>query len=211
MQERLSLTQLVEQTKNLSEEDQDMHPELIELAEVAGQLLKGKIDQAAMFRAGLKAHIEALNTQMDYAQNLLKRTEDLMEEAVRLSGGKKLEGSAWTIAMQKAGGKAAIVIDDDAQIPPSCQMISLNLKEPYTPGVHKFFMQVALKKEVSGNPKDLSPEDTAICERAIKLEVSKTLIGEELKRGVVIPGVREERGEYLKVTPGKVKPKQIEG
>lgn len=209
--EKLSLAYLVEQTKSLSQEEQDAHPELIELAEVANQLLKGKIDQAARFRAGLKAHIEALDAQREYASGLLDKTEDLMEEAVRMSGGKKLEGSAWTIAIQKAGGKAAIVVDDDAQIPPSCHTISLSLKEPFSAEVHKFFMQVALKKEVSGDPNDLSPEDKAICDRAIRIEVSKTRIGEELKRGVVIPGVREERGEYLKVTPGKVKPAQIEG
>lgn len=210
MEKQLSLTELVEHVKTLDPSVEDSPPELFELAEVANQLLKGKIDQAARFRAGLMAHIEALGSQMEYANNLLKRTEALMEDAVRLNGGNKLEGEAWTIAIKKNGGKPSIIIEDEKLLPKSVFMISLNMKEPYTDDLHRFFTQVVLKRQVDEN-QTMTDEEKALCEKCISIEPSKTLIGEKLKTDPAsIQGAKTERGEHLSVTPGKVKPKQIE-
>jgi hypothetical protein len=223
----LSLSDLVLYKKKLESElpeGEVLPDEVVEMAEVATQLLEGKIDQAARFRAGLMSHIEATKSQIKYLEEMLDMTEKLMMKAVEQSGQTRLDGGTYSIRVQKNGGKPATIIDPEAKIPLDLQKVVVTNVFSYTDEQMLYWARATLgrlvnwKSDLSEKEKDASPlyrleladNERERLEKLFKFEPSKQAIAEALtKDPKAVPGCRLERGSHLRVEAGKALPKGV--
>lgn len=223
----MSLSDLVLYKKKLEgdlKEGEFLPDEVVEMAEVAAQLLEGKIDQAARFRAGLMAHIEATKSQIQYLEEMLKMTEGLMMKAVEQSGQTRLDGGTYSIRVQKNGGRPATIIDADAKIPLSFQKVTFTNVFGYTDDQMLYWARATLgrlvnwKADLSDKEKDASPlyrldladNERERLEKLVKFEPSKSAISEAISKDPnAVPGCRLERGSHLRVEAGKALPKGV--
>lgn len=195
--------------KEVTEKGEEVPEEIVQLTDVANQLLAGKIDQAGRFRAGLIAGIEAAQQQAEYLSEMLETTERLMKEAVTLSGKPRIDGTTYSLKVQN-NSRASTIIEENAQVPDSMKKMSMSMSDKYDSEKYLLWACIVLNKEVL-KLEDLTADEKVVVEKALKVEVSKTMVEEALKKDPKsIPGARLERGTHLRVEIGKVKPKQIE-
>lgn len=208
-----SLQELIEYKKTLEKEvvekGEEVPEEIVQLADVANQLLAGRIDQAARFRAGLQAGIESAKSQVAYLQDMLDKTEALMKEAVVLSGKTRLDGTTYSLKIQN-NSRASTIIEDVTKIPDSMKTMILSMSDKYDVEKHLLWACIVLNKEVTSLDQ-LTEEEHLTVAKHITVNISKTLVESALKKDPnSIPGARLERGTHLRIESGKVKPKQLE-
>jgi hypothetical protein len=212
MVKKYNLQELVEYKKNLNTqvETGEAPEEIEELAVLAEALLKGKVDQAARFKAGLEAHIKAAQENLASLNEMLERTEELMEEAVMSTPDKRLEGTTYTLRMQN-NSRASVVIDDPEKIHHGFYRCNLSTTFDYTLDTLCFYAGVLLKRVVAtkdgANPMeqlDITPVEKAEIEKCVSTALSKKDLEVALKSGEVT-GARLERGQHLRVEAGKSK------
>jgi hypothetical protein len=222
----LSLSELVLYKKKMEEllpEGEFLPDDVVEMAQVATQLLEGKIDRAARFRAGLMANIEACQAQLKYLEEMLEMTEELMKKAIHQSGETKLDGSYYSLRLVKNGGKPSCVIDPEAKIPTQLSRVRVEHSFYYNDKDFLFWARAHLGrlvewKEHTDDPfndpfkrLDLSEAEAQQLKKIMQLEPSKTLISEALSRDSdSVPGCRLERGTHLRVKAGCALP-QVAG
>lgn len=213
MVKKYNLQELVEYKKNLNTqvESGEAPEEIEELAVLAEALLKGKVDQAARFKAGLEAHIQAAQDNLTALKGMLERTEELMEEAVLSIPEKRLEGTTYTLRMQN-NSRASVVIDDESKLPLDFYRGSFSVSFDYNLDNLLFYSGVLLRRLVT--PKaggsslidqlDITDIERSVVEKHISCAISRKDIEVALKAGEV-PGARLERGQHLRVESGKAK------
>jgi hypothetical protein len=219
----MGLKEIIEYKASLEkqfEESGEVVPDgIMELSDVADQLLKGKIDQAARFRAGLEAGIEAAKMQASYLQDMLETTERLMKEAVVASGGMKIDGDVWRLRIQN-NSRASTIIDDSDRIPRDFCNVSFSTSFKYDEKAILFWAGahlgrvIKMKTDLVESEKnatvfyrmEVTPEERKELENEISIAPSKSMIEASLKRDPVsVPGARLERGTHLRVETGKTK------
>ena len=223
----MSLSDLVVYKKKLEaelKEGEFLPDEVVEMAEVATQLLEGKIDQAARFRAGLVSHIEATKAQIKYLEEMLDMTEKLMMKAVEQSGATRLDGGTYSIRVQKNGGKPATVIDPEAKIPLDLQKVTVTNTFGYSDESLLYWARaslgrmVNLKADLTEKEKDAGPfyrldlieGEREKLEKLFRFEPSKQAIAEALSKDPnSVPGCKLERGSHLRVEAGKALPRGV--
>lgn len=187
--------------------------EIQELAVLAEALLKGKVDQAARFKAGLEAHIDAAKKNLQSLQEMLTRTEELMEEAVLSTPEKRLEGVTYTMRMQN-NSRASVLVEDEAKIPLKFYRAEFSVEFENDLDSVLFYAGVLLKRVVTANdlPETapfldrlaVNPEEKEMLENHFAFSLNRKDLEAALKLGEV-PGVRLERGQHLRVEAGKSK------
>lgn len=215
MVKKYSLQELVQYKKDLETQVDggESTEEVQELAVLAEALLKGKVDQAARFKAGLEAHIDAAKKNLQSLQEMLSYTEDLMEEAVLSTPEKRLEGVTYTMRMQN-NSRAAVIIEDESKLPVKFYKAEFAVEFENDLDSVLFYAGVLLKRVVSANqlPEtapfldrlDVSPEEKGVLEDHFSFSLSRKDLEAALKTGEV-PGARLERGQHLRVEAGKSK------
>lgn len=223
----MSLQELVIYKQKLEKElpEGELVPDdVTEMVEVANMLLAGRVDQAARFRAGLMAHIEAGKAQLANMNEMLEMTEILMKKAVDATEAKRLDGAFYSLRVQKNGGAPATIIDDELKLPMKFKKVVMTNSFPYSDDNMLYWARATLgrlvewKKDLVEKEKDTSPFyrlDIADNEREklqkhLVIEPSKSAISEELKKpGGLVDGAHQERGSHLRVEAGKAKAKEI--
>lgn len=226
LSKELSLAELVEYRKRMEielKEGEVLPDEVVEMAEVANQLLSGKIDQAGRFRDGLIGHIVAVESQLKNLKGMLELTESLMKKAVEASGGKRLDGSAYSLRVQTNGGSPSTIIDDETKIPIGLKKVTFSQSFLYKDDDLLYWVRALLgrmvgwkkdlvEKEQEASPfyrLDVADNEREKLERHFTLEISKSAIGEVIKGNGQVPGAHQERGTHLRVVPGQAKSKEL--
>jgi len=228
MNKEMTLLELVDYKTKLEKElpEGELVPdEVTEMAEVASQLLEGKIDQAGRFHSGLVGHIAALKAQLANMQEMLEMTEGLMKKAVVQSGAGRLDGMAYSIRVQTNGGAPSTIIDDEAKLPMTYKKVVITNTFPYTDEQFVYWARATLgrlvewKKDLAEAEKDASPfyrldiadNERSRLEKLFTIEVSKSAVAEAIKKDpVALTGIaHQERGTHLRVVPGKAKTKDV--
>lgn len=145
-----SLHELVQYKEDIAKQVEagEAPEEVHELALLADALLKGKVDQAARFKAGLEAHIEDAVKSLEDLRRMLDRTEELMAEAVALSPDKRLEGTTYTLRMQN-NSRASVIIEDESKVPRQYLKGSFSVGFPADFESVSFYAGVLLKRMVN--------------------------------------------------------------
>lgn len=213
MVKKYNLHELVEYKKNLVDQvDSGEAPEEVqELAVLAEALLKGKVDQAARFKAGLEAHIQAAKESLSALNEMLERTEELMQEAVLLSPERRLEGTTYTLRMQN-NSRAAVIIEDEAALPKKFFKGSFKVDFENDEDSLLFYAGVLLKRVVSLKEggadfferMDVTEGELQLLKDHLSFTLSRKDLEAALKVGEVA-GARLERGQHLRVEAGKSK------
>ncbi len=207
---KVSLKDLAQYKANLDASLEGGAPEEVqELAEVAGLLLSGKVDQAARFKQALEAGIKAAEEQVQYLKQMLDETKRLMKEAVEASGSKRLDGVAYAIRVQN-NSRSTVEILDEGKIPKSYFKTTFKVTFPWNDDERRFWAGALLKRVLDEESK-MTKEESDLVDKCFSDEVSKSLVEEALKSGAVIEGVRYERGTHVRVDAGRVKPRIEKG
>jgi hypothetical protein len=170
------------------------------------------------------AHIEACKSQLAGLEEMLEVTNGLMKKAVEQSGQSRLDGSIYSLKVQKNGGKAATIIDEGTVIPMDLQKVTMTNVFSYSDDNMLYWARATLgrlvewKKDLTDKEKDTSPfyrldiadNERDRLEKLFKLEPSKSAISDLLaKDPAALPGCRLERGTHLRVEAGKARPKEL--
>ncbi len=224
-----TLAELVDYKKSLEVEaaksGESVPDGVVEMAEVATQLLAGKVDQAARFRAGLEAHIEATKSQLSHLVEMLDVTESLMKDAVKVSGSNRIDGQVYSMRIQN-NSRASVIIDADGLIPLEHLKVSLSMGDKYSDEQLMFYASIVLGRPVEMKKDmpefeaqkstpfyrlELTKEERDSVESSVTISVSKSSIESALKKDAAsVPGARLERGTHLRVEAGKAKTKTKE-
>ncbi len=210
-----TLKELVEyKSQAESRLNEDASDDVQELALVAEALLKGKVDQAARFKAGLERHIEDAKKSLEGLELMLERTESLMREAVLLAPDLRLEGETYTFRMQK-NSRASLVIQDESQIPDSYRRVSVSVAFPFVESEAQFWAGAILKRPVEMSSQEgdffsrlsVSEEEREKLRQAIVFSLDRRAIEGVLKESPekFAPNAVLERGSHLRVDAGKKK------
>lgn len=193
---------------------EDASDDVQELALVADALLKGKVDQAARFKAGLEKHIEDAKKALEGLELMLERTEALMREAVLLAPDLRLEGETYTFRMQK-NSRASLLIDDEALLPDSFRRASVSITFPFEEREAQFWAGAVLKRpvEIASGEGDffsrlsVSEEEREALKRAIVLSLDRRAVEAAVKESPekFAPNAVLERGSHLRIDAGKKK------
>lgn len=203
---KVSLKDLAKYKADLDASLSDGAPEEVqELADVAGLLLAGKVDQAAMFKQALESGIKAAKDQVQYLEYLLDETKRLMKEAVESSGYKRIEGTSYALRIQ-ANSRNTVDIVDAARVPKNFFKTTFKVTFPWNEDERRFWIGALLKRVVDEEFK-MTKEESDLVDASFSDEISKSLIEEAFKSGEVVEGVKYERGTHVRVESGKVKPR----
>jgi hypothetical protein len=205
-----TLTELVEYKNGLAP-DSEVPEEIVELYEIADNLLKGHVDKAVKLRKGLEAHIEALNKQVENVQWMLDRVEFFVDEAVQKAGG-SLAGNAFSVRRQK-NSQASLVVENEALVPFEYKKASASISANCGSAEELAFLFGVILGRVVEPKKDMTSEELAVNNIYYRFELTdeeKKRLDDELKLGIKtteikkilkdkpVPGVSLEQGFHLR-------------
>jgi hypothetical protein len=203
------LTALEDANKKAEEAGEALSDETEDEMELIRALLAGRVDEALQFRAGVIAHIEALEEALAKSKRLETAIENAFESACLLTESKRLEGIGWAVQM-KPSGKPTVVIDDEMTLPDAFKFLDVAISERVSVAdkdTLRFYASVILKRAISKEQYDALPkEDAEKVAACLSPHVSKDAIWRALKENDgAVPGAHLFKKEHLKFVKGQAK------
>jgi hypothetical protein len=191
---------------------EDVPEEYYQMHEVSKHLLAGKLDEVWKLKKAIEAHNEALRDQMDKNDQMLQDIDYFVEEAVKASPDKLIEGLT-TKAKLVRNPRGKVVVHDEAKIPANFKKHSFSWTEnfPQSDSDRFLFLASVVLGKVVFSELQLTREDREKLSEYFSETVSKSEVEKAFKAGEVVPGAEYVHGYRLSFDAGKRKIKAGEG
>jgi len=184
--------------------------DLTELHEIAKSLLSGKLDAVGKAKEALLAHTQACEMQIEYNNKLVAQIDKMVEEAVKATPEKKINGMVY--CAKEVNNPPSVQILNEEEIPLEYKNFTVSISEKFqasnVAALSKYRDFILQRSVTAESP--MTEDEQIFLSKYIDLTVDKKKISADLKESKTIAGVYLNKTTRVDFKPGKVKNKLLE-